>query len=129
MGHSVEIVQEIATNLQKMGELAPRQMAAFNRLMVEAEREGILGTKNKELITVALAVAAECDWCINLHVKKALEHGASKQEIIEATWVAILMAGGPALMYAQPVLDALEACARTRGKSYERGRGQHAACA
>ena len=64
------------------------EMAAFNRLMVEAEGEDILSTKSKELITVALAVTAECDWCINLHHKKALEYGASKQEIIEATWVA-----------------------------------------
>ena len=109
LGSSVETVQEIATNLQKMGEVAPRKMAAFNRLMTEAEGEGILSTKIKELITVALAVTAECDWCINLHVKKALEQGASYQEIIEATWVAILMGGGPSLMYAQLVLDALEA--------------------
>ena len=106
LGYSIEAIQKITSNLGKTGDLSPRQMVSFNRLMVEAEGESIISIKKKELINVALAVATECYWSINLQVVKALEHGASNAEIIEATWVAILMVGRSALKYALPVLDA-----------------------
>lgn len=37
----------------------------------------------------------------------ALEAGATEDEIIESAWMAVLMGGGPALMHAGLVLDAL----------------------
>ena len=48
------------------------------------------------------------DFC-NVRVKSAVELDASRAEIFEATGVAILMAGGPALaQVSTEVLDALE---------------------
>ncbi|HBK57937.1 MAG TPA: carboxymuconolactone decarboxylase family protein, partial [Spirochaetaceae bacterium] len=38
----------------------------------------------------------------------ALEAGATEEEILEAAWVAVLMGGGPALMHAGLVLEALK---------------------
>ena len=64
--------------------------------------------KSKELIAIACAVLAHCEWCIAFHVKGALDAGATKEEILESTWVGVLMGGGPSLMYAQGVLKALE---------------------
>jgi AhpD family alkylhydroperoxidase len=103
-----ELMNEIETNLETLSEKTPDEMGAFNEFIEKIETKGALNKKQKELIAVALAVAAHCEWCISYHVKNALEEGASEQEILEAAWVAVLMGGGPALMYAQLVMKALE---------------------
>ncbi|MBU1260366.1 MAG: hypothetical protein KJ757_03350 [Planctomycetes bacterium] len=40
---------------------------------------------------------------------KCLETGSSKEQILEAASVAVVMGGGPAYMYVIEVMDALEA--------------------
>lgn len=94
-----------------LGEKTPSQMNAFKGLLGEVEKGGALDTKTKELIFVALAVAAKCDKCIAYHVKTALEAGLKKEEILEAGWVAVAMGGGPALAYMSLVQKALDAFA------------------
>mgnify|MGYP006306082413 CR=1 FL=1 len=64
--------------------------------------------KYKELIAVALSVVQQCSYCIAFHVKAALGAGASRDEIMEATFVAVLMGGGPAFMYAKEAYQALD---------------------
>jgi AhpD family alkylhydroperoxidase len=59
-------------------------------------------------VNAALAVAGQCEWCIALHAKQALEAGATRDELIEAGFQAVLMHGGPALMYMTPLLEAIE---------------------
>ena len=46
--------------------------------------------------------------CIAVHVSKALEAGATKDEIMESAFVAVLMGGGPAMVYTKMVYDALQ---------------------
>lgn len=107
MGMMETRVEEISSNLEEIGEISPKQMAAFHRFMKMAENRGALSPREKELISVALSITAHCEWCIAFHVKNALELGATRQEIIESAWVAVLMGGGPALMHAKLVLDAI----------------------
>jgi AhpD family alkylhydroperoxidase len=61
--------------------------------------EGILSSRIRELIAVGIAVTSGCEGCITLHVKAALQAGASPQEIMEGIGVAILMGGGPAMVH------------------------------
>lgn len=104
-----EILAEYQSNLPKLQKMIPGVAKAFGgSLMPEALKEGALSTKTKELIVLGIAVAATCDYCIALHVKKCFEVGATKEEIAEACGVAILMAGGPAFTYSTFVLQAIE---------------------
>lgn len=103
-----ETLQEIKRSLGHMGKEYPDFMKAFGGFMSEAEKKGALSKKVKELISIALSVVAHCKWCIVFHVKNALDAGATKEEILEACFVAALMGGGPALMYTQLVVKALE---------------------
>jgi alkylhydroperoxidase/carboxymuconolactone decarboxylase family protein YurZ len=41
-------------------------------------------------------------------VSKALEAGATEEEILEAVQVALLMRGGPAVSYIEELIDELE---------------------
>lgn len=64
--------------------------------------------KEKELINTALAVAAQCEWCIAFHVRNAAQAGATKNEIIEAGFQAVIMHGGPAFMWMTPLIQAAD---------------------
>ncbi len=69
--------------------------------------DGALSTKFKELITLAISIAAHCEGCIAVHVRAALRAGATRQEIVEAIGVAIYMGGGPAMVYGCEAFEAL----------------------
>ena len=103
-----KVLEEIHQSIMKLRKEHPEETKAFMELLHATGRPKALSTKEKELIAVALSVAARCHWCIGYHVKNAMEAGASKEELIEASYVAVTMAGAPALMYMQLVLKAIE---------------------
>jgi len=82
-------------------------MDGFRGLSKGTMADGALSKKHKELIATALSVAVRCDRCIAHHVRGCLDNGATRQEVLEAAGVAVLLGGGPALMYAESVLQAL----------------------
>jgi len=104
-----ESLREIRASLGEMGKQYPEFMNSFREFSKESSgKEGALSVKTKELIGVALAVVRQCHWCIAIHVKDALNAGATKNEIMEACFVAVLMGGGPSLMYAQLAMKAVD---------------------
>lgn len=54
--------------------------------------------KYKELIFLALSLSQKCEWCLSYHLKIAVENGITEDELQEASLIAFLMAGTPALM-------------------------------
>jgi len=102
-----EYHQHLRTLVGQLAGQIPGTLAGFQQLHKGAIAEGVLSVKEKELIALAIAVAIRCDGCIAYHVHDALKAGATREEILEAVGVAILMGGGPALMYGAEVLDAL----------------------
>jgi len=71
-------------------------------------RRGGLSPKVKRLIALAAGIVRGYDWCIATHVKKAMEAGATKKEIVETCFVAMVMGGGPALAYTKVAMDAVK---------------------
>ena len=108
MENMKDILTEVDQSLKTMGKEHPALMKTFGSFMGLVEKEGALSHKIKELISIALSVCAQCKWCIAFHVDNALKAGATKEEIMEACFVAALMGGGPALMYTQLVARAIE---------------------
>ncbi|HEY5687451.1 MAG TPA: carboxymuconolactone decarboxylase family protein [Yeosuana sp.] len=86
----------------------PQVMKGFNTLHKAALVDGVLSTKTKELITLGIAITVRCDGCIAFHVQHALSSGANSQEILETIGVAVLMGGGPAVVYGCEAMEALE---------------------
>ncbi|RLF77886.1 carboxymuconolactone decarboxylase family protein [Palaeococcus sp. (in: euryarchaeotes)] len=116
-GEDVSIkLKEIEELLGVLGKNHPKEMAAFSRFLREVVETKALTTREKELIALALGIAAGCEWCIYLHTQKALEAGAKKEELVEAGLVAVLMAGGPALMHLIPLMKAIEAFEKEHGE-------------
>ena len=101
-------LHHIKTNLGELSRAQPSTMAAFSKLHSAATEAGALDTKVKELIALSIAVAKRCDGCIAFHTHDALQAGASPDEIAEALGVAVMMGGGPSLVYATHVVDAVK---------------------
>ena len=94
-----------------MGELGakiPATIKGFNDLHGGGMSDGVLSTKTKELIALGIAITVRCDGCIAFHVHDALETGATSEEILETIGVAIVMGGGPALVYGCEAMEALK---------------------
>lgn len=93
----------------RIGELAEMNPAVLNGLQTiggSAGKTGKLEPKIHELIALAVAVTTRCDGCIVAHTKKAVELGATREEISEALGTAIALNAGAALVYSSRVLDA-----------------------
>ncbi|NDJ85449.1 MAG: carboxymuconolactone decarboxylase family protein [Chloroflexi bacterium] len=82
-------------------------MRGFGQLHKASVADGALSGKSKELIALGIAIAVRCDGCIAYHVHDAIHAGASQDEIMETIGVAILMGGGPAVMYGAEAYEAL----------------------
>ena len=93
----------------KMRQQMPDTVSGFQALFDGVMKDGALPLKHKELIALAIGVAVRCEPCINLHVKKCLAAGATKEEILDAVSVCVMMQGGPSFTYLPAVFDALEA--------------------
>ncbi len=83
-------------------------MSAFTQLNATAASGGALDAKTKQLIALAIGITSRCEGCIAYHVHDALRAGSTRQEIVETIGVAIMMGGGPAVVYAGQALEALE---------------------
>lgn len=104
-----DVLTEFQTNMPKLQAALPEVLGDFvKRLMPDTLKDGVLSTKVKELVTLGIAVAARCDYCIAIHVKKCYDAGATKEEMAEVLGVAIMMGGGPALTYATFAMQAIE---------------------
>lgn len=102
---------QLYRDLQKLigilGGDIPGTMGGFASLHKNAIADGALSSKTKELVALGIAVAVRCDGCIAHHVHDVLGAGATRNEIVETIGVAVLMGGGPALMYGAEAYEAL----------------------
>ena len=94
--------------LAQLGRELPGPMSGFARLHKKAVQEDALSAKVKELMALAIGVTLRCDGCVAYHVHDAIAAGATRQELLEVIGVAVMMGGGPALIYAAHALDAVE---------------------
>ena len=104
----VDITRNISTNLKKLRSDIPDTMKGFSALAQAATRDGALDKKTKELMALALGVAAHCDGCIGFHAEALVKLGATREEIEETLGMAVYMGGGPSLMYAADAIAAYE---------------------
>ena len=101
-----EWTKDLSKGLRDLRGGAPEVMKAFSGLAQAALQPSALDAKTKELIALAIGVAVRCDDCIAFHVKAAVDHVATREEITETLGMAIYMGAGPSAMYASHALDA-----------------------
>jgi AhpD family alkylhydroperoxidase len=99
--------QQLEAKVREIAKLSPDTVKGYQALSAAGQRSNLLGTKTRELISLAVAVAIRCDGCIAIHAKAAIDHGATRDEIAEALSVAISINAGAGIVYSARVLDAV----------------------
>tara|TARA_Y100001958_G_C21247497_1_gene578899 strand:+ start:3038 stop:3388 length:351 start_codon:yes stop_codon:yes gene_type:complete len=103
-----EQYQELCTWMETLGQKIPGPMTGFSKLHESAIAPGALDSKVKELIALAIAITVRCDGCIAFHVHDALSGGATPEEIAETVGVAVMMGGGPSVVYGIEAMQAVQ---------------------
>ena len=95
--------------------LLDRFKGIFNELMVHESakwdvvyREGVLSTKFKRLIALGIALRACCTNCILGQTMRALEAGATREEILETVSVNLAMSGTTGIAESLRVIKLLD---------------------
>jgi AhpD family alkylhydroperoxidase len=79
----------------------------FYALHEASVADGVVSSKCKELVALALAVNEHCEGCIAYHARAAARKGATEQEVAEVLGVTLLFNAGPAASdYAPKALQA-----------------------
>ena len=86
----------------------PEVAREFGGLAREAIAQRALDSKTKELIALAIGIAARCDGCLAFHAKAAAKYGATREEIVDTIGVAVYMGGGPSMIYGAEALSAFD---------------------
>jgi AhpD family alkylhydroperoxidase len=93
---------------EKKAALAQSNIEAWRTFSRTVFADGALSSKTKELIAVAVAHVTQCPYCIIAHTKNALRKGVTKEEIMEAIWVAAEMRAGAAYAHANIAMEVME---------------------
>lgn len=68
-------------------------MAAYTAFRKAVYQDGALSLKTKRLIALACGLQAGCTRCVQGQTKDAIAAGATKDEVLEAVSVAVVMGG------------------------------------
>ena len=86
----------------------PDLLKGFGSLHQAAIKPGSLTVLEKELIAFAIGLALRCENCMYAHIQACVNAGATREQILEAAGVAVLMQGGPTYTYLPRVIEALD---------------------
>jgi len=106
-GSYLDYDKKVRGLMGKLGVEIPNTMSGFVELHKAASADGALSHKIKELISLAIGITVRCNGCIAFHVHDAMQAGATRQEIMETIGVAVLMGGGPSVVYGTEALEAV----------------------
>ena len=88
--------------------LAPELEDAFRTFSAKGFADGALPARTKQLIAVAVAHVTQCPYCIKGHTRAALRQGATREELMEAIWVAAEMRAGGAYAHSALALETID---------------------
>ena len=103
-----EKLQAFGAGCQELGGLSPDAMGGFMALHHATCEAGAPDSAQRELLALAISIAIHCDDCIAYHTQAAMENGATDQDMLTVLDVAILMGGGPGVVYSTHALEAMK---------------------
>lgn len=93
---------------EKKAALAPANIEAWRNFSRTIFQPGALDEKTKQIIAVAVAHVTQCPYCIQAHTAQAMRKGATKEELMEAIWIAAEMRAGAAYAHANIAMEVMD---------------------
>ena len=107
MGKYSDLATTVFGFLGKMTKESPDLTSGFLKMHHTISENKALSGKQKELMALGIAIVLRCEGCIACHTKGAVDAGATKEEILETIEVAIVMGGGPSVVYSEKAYQAM----------------------
>lgn len=85
---------------RRFADAHPRLIHAYEELSTASLGEGPLDRRSAELVKLGIAVGARLEGAVHSHTRRALEAGATPDEIRHAVRLAITTLGFPSMMAA-----------------------------
>ncbi|HYP69117.1 MAG TPA: carboxymuconolactone decarboxylase family protein [Thiobacillaceae bacterium] len=102
-----KILEHAHRGLQLYAEHKPKLMGKIQAFMTEAMTPGALTRREKELLSLGMAMTQQCHYCIALHIRACKQVGITLDEVMDVCGVAVMMGGGPVLTHMAEVERAL----------------------
>lgn len=93
MESQLELEENRVKQREKFRRLLPKLQAGLDNVGAEAYKDGVLSTRVKRLIALAIGLRAGCRSCVLSQTMRALEAGATTDEILETISVVVSMSG------------------------------------
>ena len=90
-------------SLVMLNEKDPEVLKAMYSYRRKVFKDGVLSSKEKELIALALSCVSKCEKCFTHHAEEAKKHGATQEEMLEAIEVAMYMTGPSAMIWTEEI--------------------------
>ena len=103
-----DLAGQISNKLKDFNKEIPETMQGFMQMSKATHADGALSAKQKELIAMAIGIAARCQGCLAFHAQACVKMGVTRAEFEEMIQVAVYMGGGPSLMTAAEAMIAYE---------------------
>jgi AhpD family alkylhydroperoxidase len=111
MGEMKQSVEQVSLIIEEASPHQPETIRPFKRFTDSTSKDGVVDTKTKEVVARDTTITIQCEYCIPIHVEKALQAGATKEEIFEIAVIVIFMGSDSAMTYNQEVQKAANAFA------------------
>ncbi|MDY6790423.1 MAG: carboxymuconolactone decarboxylase family protein [Thermodesulfobacteriota bacterium] len=108
MESQMEVNEERLKYLEKINQELPDLMIHESAKWDEVYKDGALSTKVKRLMALGIALRARCVHCIVAQTMRALDVGATKEEILETISVNMAMSGTTGIAESLRVLKLLD---------------------
>lgn len=94
--------------LETLEELDPEFLGKYRRCDGKLLSDGALSAKTKILMAFAVVASKQCESCTVAQMKSALNHGVTKEEIMETLDVIFITSGAPAVAACRDALKLLK---------------------
>ncbi len=94
--------------MNMMGEMNPELVEHYKKCDDGIQEDGALPAKVKVLMSLAVMASQRCDICCESQMRSALNHGATKEEIMETMNVIFITSGAPGVASCRRALKFLE---------------------
>ena len=91
---------ELPPRFRQFDQQYPAVMRAYEALGAAAQEAGPLDPKTRELVKLGIAIGARSEGATHSHTRRALEAGATPEEIRHAVLLVTTTLGFPAMMVA-----------------------------
>ena len=94
--------------LNLMGEMNPELFEHYKKCDEGIQEDGALSSKVKVLMSLAIMASQRCEACCESQMRSALNHGATKEEIMETMNVIFITSGAPGVASCRRALKLME---------------------